>query len=62
MSEQSSIRGPVWVPAFMDGDGPGRGWRAKTGSVVDGRLWDSRELCQAYCDGLHQGWLDRSRS
>jgi hypothetical protein len=44
----------VWEPV-----NEGNGWRAWWGSSADGRLWKSRELCQAYIDGMAKGWLDR---
>lgn len=30
------------------------GWRARKGATVDGRLWSSEDLCQAYIDGIEQ--------
>ncbi len=34
------------------------GWRATSGALVDGRLWAGYPLCQAYIDGIEQGWRD----
>jgi hypothetical protein len=45
-----------WVWEAVD---EGNGWRAWLGPSADGRLWDTRECCQAYIDEVLTA-LDRS--
>lgn len=47
---------PNWYPSFRGG-----AWRAITGVVEDGRMWDTEEECVAYIDGLRQGYKDGYR-
>lgn len=44
-----------WKPIFLGDDDA---WRATNGDMIDGRAWDSYDLCQAYIDGIVQGRMD----